>query len=244
MTRIKPMFRFQLSEHLLADLIFISVNFLIIALIFIAPIGFMRASYNGYCISCCVYTLMVVPSALRCNMRLGAQLGVSRRTTFVSFLLHIVASAAVLSVVGECILTAASTISSHFGEYSFSDLYPMLFLDGTRIHALSLEQHLLSVLFHFSVILLCATIGTALSMLLWRLNRLGQIVLTAAAASIPLWLPFLLIGIASAQIQVPPLILTFFSTPSYLMGLFLISAAVLFCLSWIWGNTVNVRAEK
>lgn len=90
---LKPAIRYQLREYLISCLVFWAINALLIG------IGFLVLSlnlgsgdrsgytYNGYGFACAIFFLVFGLILPRQAIRLCVQMGVSRRTTFLSLFL-------------------------------------------------------------------------------------------------------------------------------------------------------------
>lgn len=247
MVKAQPMLRFQLREQLPAHLLFVAANIGIIVILMIVA-QFMTGddvtgSYTSISIglSAGIYMSIIASTALRSTFRLGAQLGTSRNRCFLDFVLFSIITSFALAVTIEVVLSVFSAATISTKMFHFADLFSVLYLSELDAGALSLYQHLLSTVFNLCSILFCTAIGTILSMLFWRLNRLGRTILFILLIASPCWLSLLL---AHSLITNLPTLFFFFGKPGNVMGVLLLAAALLFFLSWLLGRTVHIRPGK
>ena len=125
---LKPAIRYQLREYLVSCLVFWAINALLIG------IGFLVLSlnlgsgdrsgytYNGYGFACAIFFLVFGLILPRQAIRLCVQMGVSRRTTFLSLFLSALLPAVCLSLAGELLLSLAQFAADHTQfQLEFSD---------------------------------------------------------------------------------------------------------------------------
>ena len=149
---LKPAIRYQLREYLISCLVFWAINALLIG------IGFLVLSlnlgsgdrsgytYNGYGFACAIFFLVFGLILPRQAIRLCVQMGVSRRTTFLSLFLSALLPAVCLSLAGELLLSLAQFAADHTQfQLEFSDLFSMIYLKQGL--PLTFLQHTASILF-------------------------------------------------------------------------------------------------
>lgn len=246
MKRLNVLLRMQFRDMLFGQLIFLAVSIgvvLIMTIISYLAQEETPGSYQGFCMTAGVFLFVLGTTTIRASMRLGAQMGTSRQTVCLTFAIYALISAVLMAVMGEVILTAASFVGIRTGYMSVSDLYPVFFLNGTDFIALTPAQHLQTILFNTSVSFLGAALGAALSMLFWRLNRVGQVLVAVLLCTLPIWIPFLLIRTAAYKIDLLPFY-RLLSQPSFLIFLFLAVAAVCLLLNGLLGRKVSIRPAK
>lgn len=243
MGKAKPMLRFQLRDQLPADLIFIAANIGIVVILMIIThvTGDASGSYTSIGLSTGIYMLVIASVGLRSSLRLGAQLGVSRNRCFGDFVLSLILSSFALAITIEIVLSVFSAATASSGMCHFTDLFAMLYLGELDAGALSLSQHLLSTIFNLCIILFCTAIGSIFSMLFWRLNRLGRTILVILLIAVPFCFPMFLVYSLSTHL---PALFFFVGKPTNVMAVLLLSAAVLFFLSWLLSRTVHIRPGK
>ena len=155
---LKPAIRYQLREYLVSCLVFWAINALLIG------IGFLVLSlnlgsgdrsgytYNGYGFACAIFFLVFGLILPRQAIRLCVQMGVSRRTTFLSLFLSALLPAVCLSLAGELLLSLAQFAADHTQfQLEFSDLFSMIYLKQGL--PLTFLQHTASILFSAACIL-------------------------------------------------------------------------------------------
>ena len=246
MKQLNALLRIEFRGMLSAHLVFLGVNIGIVLIILFAisysTLG-TNGTYQNFCVTAGVYMFVMSVTSIRSTMRLGAQMGTSRRTMFLTFTLYALSSALLMAVVGEIFLTAANFITVRTGSVIVTDLYPTFFLNETNFIDFTLAQHLQTILFNASTAFLCTAFGAALSLLLWRLNKLGQVLAVALVCTLPMWLPLLLIRIAAYEIDLLTLY-RLLEQPLFLDLSFLAISVVCLLLSGFWGRKVHIRPAK
>lgn len=203
---LKPAIRYQLREYLVSCLVFWAINALLIG------IGFLVLSlnlgsgdrsgytYNGYGFACAIFFLVFGLILPRQAIRLCVQMGVSRRTTFLSLFLSALLPAVCLSLAGELLLSLAQFAADHTQfQLEFSDLFSMIYLKQGL--PLTFLQHTASILFSAACMLACYSLGLFFTFLFWRLNKVGCIVAALAIPASLIGFPPLL---AKAEEVFPP----------------------------------------
>lgn len=244
---LKPAFRYSLRDYVSGIAVFLGVNLLLVLFSFVGAISFDSGSefyYSGYGMGCAIFLLVCGIITPRASLRLCVQMGVSRRTAFLSFLISTLAASLVLAAAGDGLLAAAQHFGTGYSTLHFSDLYQLIYarMDST----LTLSQHMHSILFSTAVMLCCAAVGMFLSILFWRLNKIGCII---AGCSIPV----LLIGLPSAVYRfrgplsslidlLESLAEAFLRSPWNAILTFLVVSAVLTLISYLLIRRVNIRS--
>ena len=130
---LKPAIRYQLREYLVSCLVFWAINALLIG------IGFLVLSlnlgsgdrsgytYNGYGFACAIFFLVFGLILPRQAIRLCVQMGVSRRTTFLSLFLSALLPAVCLSLAGELLLSLAQFAADHTSAHRLYSLFRCLY---------------------------------------------------------------------------------------------------------------------
>lgn len=243
MKRIQALLRMHFGEMIFTQLIFQAVSIGAVLIMMIISYLAQEETPGSFCMTAGVFLFVVSTTTIRASMRLGAQMGTSRRTVCLAFAIYALIGAVLMAVMGEVILTAASFVGIRTGYMSVSDLYPVFFLNGTDFIALTPAQHLQTILFNASVAFLGTALGAAVSMLFWRLNKVGQVLAVVLLCTLPIWIPFLLIRTVAYKIDLLPLY-GLLSQPSFLILLFLAAAAVCLLLNGLWGQKVPIRPAK
>lgn len=252
MMNLKPAMRYQVRDYVVSSLIFAGVNLLIIIamvaglLYFQIKTGTNSVSYNGYSLSCMIFFFvygLVVPRQVT---RLCAQLGVCRRTAFLSLFPPMVLAAFVLAILGEGMLGVAKTVSAaRGGPPLFNDLFAFIYLGGTG--SPTLGQHGLAVLFGITYMLAGFCLGIFLTFLFWRLNKVGCIIAGLA-------IPVVLVGLPALIFLFYPTVFAplvrlaahlghlWVSSPWWAMAFALVLALVFAGISWLLIRRTNIRA--
>lgn len=246
---LKPILRYQLRDYLTSGAVLFLVNVLLVAGVFIGLISFgtsdTEISITSYGFTCAIFLFVFGIVVPRQSMRIGVQLGVCRRTTFLGSLLSTAIAALALAAAGELLLTLLQVMTASLPNLYVGDLYAMLYQD---MAALTPGQHLISLLFSACLMLCCWTAGCFFTFLFWRLNKIGCVI---AGISIPVVLngvPFLLYYYSR---PLAPLVsfLNLLATraaasPWFAMGLFLVVGGIIALICWLLIRNANIRGTS
>ena len=244
---LKPTLKQQLKDYCISGGIFFLVNVVLVALPFVGLLTFgvddTNISYSGYGFSCAIFMLVMGIVLPRQSMRLGVQMGVSRRTTFLGLLISTLVGALALLTAGEALMTVAQALAPAGSNLYFSDFYWLLYGDGSLSH--SLVQHLTSILFNTTLMLLAFGLGLFFTFLFWRLNKFGCVIAGIAIPVVLLGLP----GLAAYfQDFFAPLLAAFERLMTacamnewIAMAFFLVVAAVSLGIGWLLICRTNIR---
>ncbi len=246
---LKPILRYQLRDYLTSGAVLFLVNVLLVAGVFIGLISFgpsdTEISLSSYGFTCAIFLFVFGIVVPRQSMRIGVQLGVCRRTTFLGSLLSTAIAALALAAAGELLLTLLQVMTASLPNLYVGDLYAMLYQD---MAALTPGQHLISLLFSACLMLCCWTAGCFFTFLFWRLNKIGCVI---AGISIPVVLngvPFLLYYYSR---PLAPLVsfLNLLATraaasPWFAMGLFLVVGGIIALICWLLIRNANIRGTS
>ena len=244
---LKPALRHQLREYLIGGLVLWLINVAIIVLCFIGFLSFGPGddgviSYNGCGIACAIFAFVYGIVLPRQAMRLCAQMGVSRRTAFLSLLLTTVLGSLCLAAATEVLLSCSrlAARSMHTGEQFFG-LFSLIYPD----YSTGVSLHIVPVLYTSAAMMALFSLGLFFTFLFWRLNKIGCIIAALA-------IPVILTGVPSLltifdQIFGPVIALflkighAFLASPWIAMGLFLSAALVFTLISWLLLRRANIR---
>lgn len=244
---LKPAIRYQIREFLVGGFVFWAVNAVIIALCFAGFLAFGPAgdgiiSYNGYGIASAVFAFVYGMILPRQAIRLCAQMGVSRRTAFLSLLLTTVLGSLCVAVAGELLLSGSRMAArfSHFRE-QFLGLFNMIYPD----YNVGLARHTMPVLYTTIAMLALFALGLFFTFLFWRLNKVGCIIAALAIPVVLTGVPALLTVFQRALAPViefcSQVMESFITSPWIAMGLLLIVTFVLTLISWMLIRRTNIR---
>lgn len=251
MMNLKPAMRYQARDYVVSALIFAGVNLLIVVamvaglLYFQIKTGTDSISYNGYTLSCTIFLFIYGLIVPRQVTRLCAQLGVCRRTAFLSLFPPMILAAFVLALLGEGMLGIAREVSAaRGGPPLFSDLFALIYLGETG--SPTLVQHGLAALFGVTYMLAGFCLGLFLTFLFWRLNKVGCIIAALA-------IPVVLVGLPALAALFPTLFAPvirlaarfgrlWVSSPWWAMAFALVLALFFAGISWLLIRRTNIRA--
>ena len=177
--------------------------------------------------------------------RLCVQLGVCRRTAFLSLFPALLLAALVLALMGQGLLVLFQQVSLHFGAGPiFTDIFALIYLDGAV--QLTLAQHGMAILFNMLYMLAGFCLGLFFTFLFWRLNKVGCIIAALA-------IPAVLVGLPALAALFPTLFAPVIrlatrlgqlwtASPWWAMAFALIGALVFAVISWLLIRRTNIRA--
>lgn len=246
---LKPILRYQLRDYLTSGAVLFLVNVLLFAAAFFGLISFgtgdSEVSITSYGFTCAIFLFVFGIVVPRQSMRIGVQLGVCRRTTFLGSLLSTAIAALGLAAAGELLLTLLQVMTASLPNLYVGDLYAMLYQD---MATLTPGQHLISLLFSSCLMLCCWTAGCFFTFLFWRLNKIGCVI---AGISIPVVLNGVPALLYYFRQPLAPLVsfLTFLAThaaasPWFAMGLFLVIGAIIALICWLLVRNANIRGTS
>lgn len=246
---LKPILRYQLRDYLTSGAVLFLINVLLVAGAIVGLISFgtsdTEISFSNYGFTCAIFLFVFGIMVPRQSMRIGVQLGVCRRTTFLGSLLSTAIAALGLAAIGELLLVFAQILTSSLKHCYFSDFYTMIYHNMAPPLSLTLGEHLTSVLFSACLMLCCWTAGCFFTSLFWRLNKIGCII---AGISIPVVLNGVPALLYYFRQPMAPLVnfLTFLITcaaasPWFAMGLFLIIGGIIALICWLLLRNANIR---
>ena len=247
---LKPAFRYQATDLLKSAAIFFAVMMALCAAVIIGEFSVSTSNSNFEITGSSSFTGMGTASAIclfifgitapRSNLRLCTQLGVSRRSAFLSLLLSALAVSAALAAAGEVLMGSLQLVPIIHGRINFADLYQLIYVGSTSA-TLRFVQHLNSALLVTCLLLCCFTFGVFFTLLFWRLNKGWRIV---AAISIP----FLINGVPALLyrlgVDMKPLF-AWLSSRVYRLDLFLLLLALVFAaIEWLLLRHAYIRSPS
>jgi len=155
-------------------------------------IGVVQAdgtSYFGVEVAFFIFFTIACMSDFTAEFHFMFQHGVSRRSAFAGFSAHML----IMSAIQAVVLMLASALFYAVGTWlgaGINHLFPSIY--GAHLEALgTIPGGLLTFLFLCSMLLLGGTLGYFISVLLYRLNKLGKSLLGGGLVALAMTLPFL-----------------------------------------------------
>lgn len=196
---LKPSIRHQLREYLIASLFLVGITFLILlimvgSLLFAKsspePSSFSNISYSGYEMSCYIFLFVYGIILPRQVTRLCVQMGVSRRTAFLSLFPPLLIASLILVLTEKGIFAMISLISKSIdADIQITHLFSLLYLNGNS--SLTLAQHGQEILFNLFCVVAWFSLGLFFTFLFWRLNKFGCVIAGLAIPTILVGVPLL-----------------------------------------------------
>lgn len=241
--KFKPVLRYELRNLMLSTLPYMAVLLAVVCLTAVLNSrGANDVTFGGISVASaiCLFVFGIVEP--RPCLRLCAQLGVSRRTAFLSNLISAFATTLLLAVFGEILLLGGRVLNA--GGFLAVDLYQMIFLGGfdAMDAVMSLPQHLISILFSTLMMTMAYCFGMFFTYMFWRLNKLWTVV---AALCIPLLfnvVPWLLTLWPAATKALSAFFLWQSTSVWNMLLVFVITAALLCVICWLLVRRANIKA--
>ncbi len=179
--KIYPSFRLQLRDHIPAVIIYyivlISMALLSLALIpFMTPNDNVHVTTNGVTSMTIIFAFICSLCAFKDSFFLNIQHSVSRRTQFIARLGTLGAVCAVLALGDELYILALTGLGRLFPTvFSGESLYRMIYsYDG-----MSPKGSVFNIIFSFFALLAVSSLGYLLTVLNYRLNKIGKVLFWA-----------------------------------------------------------------
>lgn len=242
---IRPAYRYQLGGYLRSAAVFYLIMTAIVTvfLCFASRLGRSSHSYTNftaYSISTAVFIFVVGIVSIRNDLRLCLQLGVSRRTTFISAICAVISVSLILGVAGELLTGVAQAVARGIPNCYASDLYQLIYLGAPETMP-TLVQRLLSALFNAGIFIGACLFGMFFSLMFWRLNRIWTILAAIA-------IPFVLNGgpalLAWLGVDLTPVVKWVAASPFNFILLCLAGAAIVATIDWLLLRKANIKAAK
>ena len=242
---LKPSFRYQFSSFLKGSavvyvILTIIAAGLMIGTMYVSTDSSTTFSFTGYSITAAIFMFVMGIVNIRSDLRLCLQFGISRRTSFVSELLAILATSFIVAVAGELLTGIVQALSVDNSKLYVADLFQLIYA-GDGATALTLGQHAMSALLNTSLTFCACIGGMFFSLMFWRLNKLWTIVV---AISIPLLINIVPILLYKAGVNLEPLVTWIRSSPINFVLFFLLSAALFVIINWLLLRKANIKEAK
>lgn len=238
-SRTKLAFRYELKSLALGAGVFIAIM-LVITLMFaflLPPDDEYGVSYNCgiFPFLICVFVFGVVE--LRASLRVGAQFGVSRRSSFMGSMGAVVLIVLGLAIVSE-ILSLLQAVMN--GGVHVVELYHCLYLGNPMlpISDVSFSQHLVSIAFNTLLMIALYCFGAFFSAMFWRLHGFF-IAVGAVGIVVVVNLVSYLLAVTSLGTALVDWTL---AAPVNAMVLFVIGAVFWLGITWLIVRRANIRA--
>lgn len=174
-------------------------------------------------------------------------MGVSRRTAFLTQLLAVALSSALLAAAGEALLAVAQALVKPDSNFFFADIYQLIYMEEGTL-TVSFGAHLRSGLFNLALMLFTYAAGMFLTLVFWRLNRIWTIIVAIS-------IPVILNGVPALcywmSLSFPNVRRFFAAVTAWLaagvgnvIALFLLCAAFFTGISWLLLRRANIRAPQ
>jgi len=240
---LKSAFRYQFKSALKSAIIFCLIMLAILAVFSILAVGGYeesRATFVGYGFSAAIFMFVIGIVSIRSDLRLCLQLGISRRSAFVSEIFALLALSAALAVVGELITGAAqaAVLTAPSKHVFVGDLYQMMYLQNGFLQ-LGFFQHILSALCNIGLIWATCLFGMFFSLMFWRLNKAWTVIV---AISIPILLNVVPWLLAKAGFDPAPFFTWMLRSPFFYILTCLVIAVFIGVINWLLLRRANIKA--
>lgn len=246
-TNLKPMVYYQLRDHRSGALVFLAVHVGLILLCFVSLLPAYNTnfnmSYTGYDVVCAIYMLVCGIVAPRPYMRLGVQMGTSRRTSFLGMLISTAVISLAVSVVLHLLFIVSQLIAAPLGNLTFSSIFSLVYLEAAIPSTLT--GHLSSVLFAAALMVMSFFLGLFFTFLFWRLGKVGKTVAAFSIAAVLLGLPGVLyqfhVVLAPVTRLIEKIAIACVNSAWAAMAVFLVAAAIFCIIGWLLVRRANIR---
>lgn len=245
---LKPAFRYQFAEFIKSAAIFYAsmIAIMIFAFIHVVNVSVVNfnvnekiaGSFSGLGITSAIFMFVISVAAIRSQIRLSLQFGVSRRTAFVNHLLCCGLISVILAAAGEILQIVTVALEINHSNFMFADMYQLIYMKTNDTTILTLPQHLNSAFMNFCICLGFTMFGTFFSLLFWLLSRTWKIIAVILMVVLTNLVPFQL---NHAGISFMPFINWLNSSPYCLMLFLVLFAAVFTVISWLLLRRTNVK---
>ena len=184
--KIYPSFRYQLRDQRIAILMYYAVlaGMILLSLIampFVSDEESHIVSTNGVTAITLVFAFVLSLCAFKESFLMNLQHGVSRRSQFIARLGAMGTVCAVLAVADEIYTLIIAGLSWIFPQiFMGNSLYEMLYCSSLSEDILTIQVNLtsilLSVVFSFFALLAVCSLGYLITVLMYRMNKLGKII--------------------------------------------------------------------
>lgn len=241
----KPSFRYQFSSFLKGSavvylILTIIAAALMIGTMYVSTDSTSTFSFTGYSITATIFLFVMGIVNIRSDLRICLQFGISRRTSFVSELLAVLATSLIVAVAGELLTGIVQALSANNSKFYVADLYQLIYAsEGTT--SLTFGQHAMSALLNTSLTFCACIGGMFFSLMFWRLNKVWTIVV---AISIPLLINIVPIVLYKAGVDLEPLVTWIRSSPISFVLFFLLTATLFVIINWLLLRKANIKEAK
>lgn len=246
--RFLPVFKYRMRDCIWSMLIIIAVMIALSLLVQfgIMSFGFYVTNENGhvettstmnFTLPYVIFMFVLGIVTIREDMRIGIQNGASRNTSFLANVAAMVVTSLILSVSSILFYTVWNLLNT---RVVMIDFYAMMFLGNNLITTAG--NMLMSTVMTFLFSLSFAAIGSFLSLMYWRLNKIGKWVVSLGIGAAFI----LLINVGASVAGVGAAIARFcsfiVSAPWHMNGFFAVLAVAFFAFGRLLVRRNNITA--
>lgn len=222
--KIKTSFRYQFADYKKGIIIY----YLIMTVIMIASVvgavsisnmregNYEMGTINGFSAATAIFALVCGLNAFKENFGFHLQNGASRRTLFAGRLVNTVATALIMAVLDFVLQLLTLGANQLIGNvFKSSTILDMILAFTPQVQMGFWESQLMAVLFSFVLFLGLSGLGYFLTIVFYRMNKLGKI-LVGAGIPVLLWIILPLVDLWFAGMSITSAI---FQGILYLMGI-------------------------
>jgi hypothetical protein len=243
---LKSSYKYQFKDNIKAIMTFYLIIFAVILLVVASVVTVDvtgESTFGGIDVSTAIFLFVAGLCSFKEPFLMLAQNGVSRKTVFTSRMIAFFTTALMMAAADKIILLAGKAMTSFWGNIEFNSFYEMIYPTGN-----ALITHMNIFIFDFIMYMTFITLGYLITILFYRLGKLGK---TAVGAGIPITFvviiplidAFLLQGKISAAVE---RILDFMfgissGNPFAAMISFTVLSAIFGILSWLLMRKAAVK---
>lgn len=198
-------------------------------------------SFSGFSFAVVIYALVAGIVGGRVDLRLGNQMGMSRRSSFWNGLAGKAVSFAVVAVIVTVVTLLIQLAVGPDGPITYIELYQMMYSDSVT-YVMPALDYVMMTLLDFACYLCAGAFGLLCTMAFWRANLIVKWVLGIGMGAV------FCFGAPVLSAYLPPAFLRFgrilFTNVMAMIGFLLVWAAVFTLGAWLLARKAPILAPK
>ena len=249
----RPAFKYKFRDTIKGIAVFygimvaISIGFIYLASLNLGNDNEVTGQLSAFVTTAAIMLFVLGIVAIREDIRLMIQNGIGRRTIFITELLLTLSVSFILAIAGELLITVGQVVIANWQGFFITDLYQMLYTNGVN-YRMSLAAHFESIVFAFSIYVCASLAGILISLVFYRLNKIGTIIMAIGA---PLFL-FVVLPITLnrsgvwyfLKLVLSTILEFILSSPWAFVFCFLLTTIFIGILSWLLMRRAPVKPAK
>lgn len=190
---IKASYRYQISDHVKPVILYYFILICVYAVLFLtitvkdyqANSAYADGNFNGIELATAIFLFIIGMCSFKESFGMMMQNGISRRTIFISRTLTILSVASVLAFIDQILSLIFGTISklSNVSVLNYKSIFEMLYVKNAADIGI-FQKSILSYLFAFLLYLSIVATGYVISLMFYRMNKAGKIIVGVGAPNL------------------------------------------------------------